>query len=170
MALVVSKAEGKLELLQVRFNQDEGCFAAATTKGFRIFNADPYKETFHRGKARRQLHPSAPLSRLHTADLRSQTPEASKAAADSKAADAAAPSATPSPADSAKAASNLPLCFAKHLLQTSPLVLCVVWWQWRLRRWAVAAVVLESLRCCFGPTFWRWSAAAHSRSGPPTKS
>ncbi|CAL0320972.1 unnamed protein product [Lupinus luteus] len=35
-------------LLHVSFNQDSGCFAAATDHGFRIFNCDPFREIFRR--------------------------------------------------------------------------------------------------------------------------
>ncbi|KAK7269355.1 hypothetical protein RIF29_22080 [Crotalaria pallida] len=35
-------------LLHVSFNQDSGCFAAATDRGFRIFNCDPFREIFRR--------------------------------------------------------------------------------------------------------------------------
>ncbi len=36
------------KILDISFNQDQGCFAISTEKGFRIFNSYPFKDTFQR--------------------------------------------------------------------------------------------------------------------------
>lgn len=36
------------DLLSISWNQDFGCFSAGTSNGFRIYNSDPFKETFRR--------------------------------------------------------------------------------------------------------------------------
>ena len=36
------------KILDINFNQDQGCFAISTEKGFRIFNSYPFKDTFQR--------------------------------------------------------------------------------------------------------------------------
>jgi hypothetical protein len=38
------------EILFVGFNQDQGCIAVGTQKGFRICNSFPFKNVFQRGK------------------------------------------------------------------------------------------------------------------------
>ncbi|XP_068328868.1 autophagy-related protein 18c-like [Pyrus communis] len=40
--------DSEMELLSVSWNQDYGCFSAGTSNGFRIYNCEPFKETFRR--------------------------------------------------------------------------------------------------------------------------
>lgn len=47
-ALSQSRYDAK-GLLFAGFNQDYGCFAAGLDSGFRIYNADPYRQTSNRG-------------------------------------------------------------------------------------------------------------------------
>ncbi|KAL5711565.1 Autophagy-related protein 18d [Ranunculus cassubicifolius] len=43
-----SDDDSSSELLSVSWNQDYGCFSAGTTRGFRIYNCSPFKQTFRR--------------------------------------------------------------------------------------------------------------------------
>lgn len=47
MSLSLAKSQVN-ELLSLGFNQDAGCFAVGTDQGFRIYNCEPFKETFRR--------------------------------------------------------------------------------------------------------------------------
>eukprot|EP00619_Florenciella_sp_RCC1007_P009239 CAMPEP_0205908176 /NCGR_PEP_ID=MMETSP1325-20131115/3034_1 /ASSEMBLY_ACC=CAM_ASM_000708 /TAXON_ID=236786 /ORGANISM="Florenciella sp., Strain RCC1007" /LENGTH=433 /DNA_ID=CAMNT_0053274345 /DNA_START=49 /DNA_END=1350 /DNA_ORIENTATION=- len=47
MSMTLSR-DGSNELLYLGFNQDHGCFACGMDNGFRIYNCEPFKETFRR--------------------------------------------------------------------------------------------------------------------------
>eukprot|EP00755_Sulcionema_specki_P036547 Sspe_Gene.107152::Locus_85235_Transcript_1_1_Confidence_1.000_Length_1145::g.107152::m.107152 len=46
--LVLRNIPGRDQVLYMSFNQDSGCFAIGTEVGFRIYNCDPFRETFRR--------------------------------------------------------------------------------------------------------------------------
>ncbi len=46
--MVESPEKAGNKVLHVNFNQDQGCFAVSTERGFRIFNSYPFKDTFQR--------------------------------------------------------------------------------------------------------------------------
>eukprot|EP00754_Rhynchopus_humris_P016157 Rhum_TRINITY_DN14497_c13_g1::Rhum_TRINITY_DN14497_c13_g1_i1::g.93217::m.93217 len=46
--LAARKIPSKDEVLYMSFNQDHGCFSIGTDAGFRIYNCDPFRETFRR--------------------------------------------------------------------------------------------------------------------------
>ena len=48
MNLAQRKITNKEQVLYMSFNQDHGCFSIGTDAGFRIYNCDPFRETFRR--------------------------------------------------------------------------------------------------------------------------
>jgi len=46
--MVEPSEEDSSKILDVNFNQDQGCFAICSNKGFKIYNSYPFKDTFQR--------------------------------------------------------------------------------------------------------------------------
>lgn len=44
----IGKLDGKESVLSCRFNQDSSCLALATTRGFHIYQCEPFRKCFER--------------------------------------------------------------------------------------------------------------------------